>query len=168
MRKFEKGRCIFKLAHLHIAKLSIYFGMICALLFSCNSSNQKTANQIDSLKNQIQLLTPGLGEYMLQVKYHHDALGEALRNYDTARAWYECGELEETFQDAIRLNVSNEKLRQPLDTLVSHLIFPVIDSLDRDFMNHNLEKATVHYDLLTEHCNTCHEANNMRFMKIIP
>jgi hypothetical protein len=138
------------------------------ILLSCNSSNQKTQNQIDSLKNRIALLTPGLGEYMLQIKYHHDALGDALRNNDTARAWYECGEIEETFKNAIKLNVSNEKLRQPLDTLVSNLIFPVIDSLDQDFMKHDLVSANSHYQLLTEHCNTCHEANNMSFMKIIP
>lgn len=144
------------------------FAILLSTFLSCNSSNQKTQNQIDSLKKQVKLLAPGLGEYMLQIKYHHDALGEALRNNDTARAWYECGEIEESFQNAIKLNVSNEKLRQPLDTLYDHLIFPVIDSLDEDFTNHNLAEANKHYQLLTEHCNTCHEANNMSFMKIIP
>src|SRR5579863_6906808 len=68
---------------------------------------------IDSLNSAINHLKPGLGEFMLQIKYHHDELGKALTNKDYGRAGYEIDEIKETTDKIKQLNITNDKLQKP-------------------------------------------------------
>src|SRR5580692_3763579 len=68
---------------------------------------------IDSLKTVVNNLKPGLGECMLQLKYHHDRLGEAIAAKDYERAAYEVDEMKETTEKIIQLNITNDKLQKP-------------------------------------------------------
>jgi len=69
---------------------------------------------IDSLKTLAEALKPGLGEFMLQLKYHHDRLGEAITAKDYERAQYEIDEMKETAEKIIHLNITNDKPRNHL------------------------------------------------------
>ena len=89
---------------------------VIAFLFdSCNQgivADNKQA-QIDSLKTIVNQLKPGLGEFMLQIKYHHDSLGKAIVKKDYERAAYETDELKETAEKIEQLGITNDKLQKP-------------------------------------------------------
>ncbi|HEX4374940.1 MAG TPA: hypothetical protein VHZ50_16670, partial [Puia sp.] len=88
--------------------------ILIVLAISCQQEsvdNKQTA--IDSLTNMINHLKPGLGEFMLQIKYHHDELGKAITNKDYERAAYEIDEVKETTDKIKQLSITNDKLQKP-------------------------------------------------------
>lgn len=121
---------------------------------------------IDSLKTLAEALKPGLGEFMLQLKYHHDRLGEAITAKDYERAQYEIDEMKETAEKIIHLNITNDKLTQPFAGFYEKYLQSPLQVLADVAAKKDGAALRVNFISLTGNCNSCHRENNMSFMKI--
>ena len=122
--------------------------------------------RIDSLTAFIQELKPGLGEFMVQLKYHHDRLAEALEEKDLERAAYEIDEMKETAEKIQRLSISNEKLQGPFHVYYLKYLQTPLENLAASAGKKDLPSLQTHLMALTDNCNSCHHENGMGFMKI--
>src|SRR4029077_8008073 len=97
---------------------SICLGIACVIAIIASCQQQPLADNkqasIDSLKNIINQIKPGLGEFMMQIKYHHDELSKAITAKSYDRAAYEIDELKETAEKIQQLHITNDKLQHPL------------------------------------------------------
>jgi hypothetical protein len=126
--------------------------------------NKQTA--IDSLNNLINQLKPGLGEFMLQVKYHHDELGKAITSKDYLRAAYEIDEMKETTDKIKQLNITNDKLQKPFSFFYEKYLESPLNILTDAASKKDDATLKTNFIGLTSNCNSCHRENNMPFMKI--
>ena len=133
-------------------------------------TNQPPANNnqaaIDSLNKIINQLKPGLGEFMLQIKYHHDSLGKAINNKDYDRAAYEVDELKETTEKIQQLNITNDKLQKPFAIFYEKYLQTPLNVLADAAAKKDDASLKTNFISLTNNCNSCHHENNMAFMKI--
>jgi hypothetical protein len=83
------------------------------LTIGCGTGAPVNSNQatIDSPRQIILQLKPGLGEFMTQFEYHHDRLGKAIAQKDYERVAYETDEIKETTEKLKALQISNDKLK---------------------------------------------------------
>lgn len=141
-----------------------------ALAVSCQNQNPVDDKQaaIDSLTKMINHLKPGLGEFMLQIKYHHDEIGKAITNKDYARAAYEVDEIKETTEKIIQLNITNDKLQKPFAFFYEKYLESPLNILSDAALKEDDATLKTNFIGLTNNCNSCHHENNMAFMKIIP
>ena len=144
--------------------------VILALILSCQ--NQKPVDDkqaaIDSLTKMTNHLKPGLGEFMLQIKYHHDEIGKAITNKDYARAAYEIDEIKETTEKIIQLNITNDKLQKPFAFFYDKYLESPLNILADAASKKDDATLKTNFIGLTNNCNSCHHENNMAFMKIKP
>jgi hypothetical protein len=141
--------------------------ILIVLAISCQQQpvdNKQAA--IDSLTNMINHLKPGLGEFMLQVKYHHDELGKALINKDYERAAYEIDEMKETTDKIKQLNITNDKLKKPFAFFYEKYLESPLNILADAASKKDDATLKTNFIGLTNNCNSCHHENNMAFMKI--
>lgn len=142
------------------------------LIVSGISCEQQTVDNkqsaIDSLTKMINHLKPGLGEFMLQIKYHHDELGKAITNKDYARAAYEIDEIKETTDKIIQLNITNDKLQKPFAFFYEKYLESALNVLSDAALKSDDATLKTNFIGLTNNCNSCHHENNMAFMKIEP
>lgn len=133
-------------------------------------STQPPANNtqaaIDSLNKIISQLKPGLGEFMLQIKYHHDSLGKAINNKDYDRAAYEVDEIKEITEKIQQLNITNDKLQKPFVIFYEKYLQIPLNVLADAAAKKNDASLKTNFISLTNNCNSCHHENNMAFMKI--
>ncbi|HVM88294.1 MAG TPA: hypothetical protein VMT76_08895 [Puia sp.] len=153
-------------------KTLIYFVSCFAIAVSCTNCNQPAVNdnkqaEIDSLKTIVDQLKPGLGEYMLQIKYHHDSLGKAITNKDYERAAYETDELKETAEKIEQLNITNDKLQKPFAIFYEKYLQAPLQILANAADKKDDDALKTNFTSLTNNCNSCHRENNMKFMKIV-
>lgn len=130
------------------------------------ASSGSTQATIDSLRTMVNALKPGLGEFMLQLKYHHDALGEAIRAKDYERAAYETDEMKETAEKIVQLNITNDKLQQPFPLFYDKYLQSPLAVLAQAAAKKDGAALSANFLALTSNCNSCHHENNMPFMKI--
>ena len=155
-------------------KQFILFATIMTFLSIMISCQQQTATvenyqaEIDSLKTVIAQLKPGLGEFMLQIKYHHDSLGKAINQKDYDRAAYEVDEIKETTEKIEQLNITNDKLQKPFSVFFEKYLQGPLNTLADAAAKKDDASLKTNYISLTENCNSCHHENNMSFMKIVP
>src|SRR5580658_9036030 len=94
-----------------------FVAMFGLLILVTDCQNQHPVDEsrpaIDSLSNLVNLLKPGLGEFMIQIKYHHDELGKAITAKDFERVAYEVDEINEITDKLKQSLITNEKLRKP-------------------------------------------------------
>lgn len=121
---------------------------------------------IDSLRTLANALKPGLGEFMIQLKYHHDRLGEAIRANDYERAGYETDEMKETAEKIVQLNITNDKLQQPFPLFYDKYLQSPLAVLAGAAAKKDGTALRANFLALTSNCNSCHHENNMPFMKI--
>jgi hypothetical protein len=142
--------------------------VIIALAVSCQNQtpvdDKKAA--IDSLTNMVNHLKPGLGEFMLQIKYHHDEIGKAITNKDYARVAYEVDEIKETTEKIIQLNITNDKLQKPFAFFYEKYLQSPLNILSDAALKEDDATLKTNFIGLTNNCNSCHHENNMAFMKI--
>ncbi len=144
---------------------------ICCAIFMTNSCNQQSATdnkqaEIDSLKNITSKLKPGLGEFMLQIKYHHDSLGKAIAIKDYERTAYEIDEIKETAERIEQLNITNDKLQKPFAIFYEKYLQSPLQTLADAASKKDDAALKTNFISLTNNCNSCHHENNMAFMKI--
>jgi cytochrome c556 len=141
--------------------------ILIVLAISCQQQsvdNKQAA--IDSLTNMTNHLKPGLGEFMLQIKYHHDELGKAITNKDYERAAYEIDELKETTGKIKQLNITNDKLQKPFSFFYEKYLESPLNILADAAAKKDNATLRTNFIGLTNNCNSCHRENNMAFMKI--
>ncbi len=141
---------------------------IILFIVSCQQQQTQTNDQapIDSLKTIIAQLKPGLGEFMIQIKYHHDELDKAIKEKSYERAAYEIDELKETAEKIQQLNITNDKLQQPFSFFYDKYLKSPLETLSTAAANKNDAALNTNIIALTNNCNSCHHENNMSFMKI--
>ncbi len=127
---------------------------------------QKDRATIDSLQMLVNNLKPGLGEFMIQMKYHHDRLGEAIAAKDYERAAYEIGEMQETGEKIVQLGISNERLQQPFVVFYEKYLKSPLSVLADAAAKKDGASLGTNFAALTGNCNSCHHENQMPFMKI--
>jgi hypothetical protein len=154
-------------------KTALAIAVFCVLLFiytGCEQQTQPAYPQvvIDSLTNRIEQLKPGLGEYMLQVKYHHDALAKAIAGKDYERAAYEIDEIKEVAEKIEQLHITNDKLKQPFSVFYDKYLQAPLSVLTEAAAKKDAASLQTNFTALTANCNSCHHENNMAFMKIEP
>ncbi|MBS1947004.1 MAG: hypothetical protein JST47_04480 [Bacteroidetes bacterium] len=123
---------------------------------------------IDSLIALVNHLKPGLGEFMLQIKYHHDSLGAAIAKKDYDRAAYEIDEIKETAERIAQLNIANDKLTKPFSNFYDKYLQEPLQILAGAASKKDDAALKTNFISLTNNCNSCHHENNMAFMKITP
>ena len=137
-------------------------------IISCSPqpAPDKSRAAIDSLNKIINQLKPGLGEFMLQIKYHHDSLGKAITNKDYERAAYEVDEIKETTEKIEQLNITNDKLQKPFAIFYDKYLQAPLNVLADAAAKKDDVSLKTNFISLTNNCNGCHHENNMAFMKI--
>ena len=139
------------------------------MLFSCNGSapvSIQTQVQLDSLRAVINGLKPGLGEFMMQVEYHHDRMAAAIGRKDFDRVSYEADELVEVFEKMDQLQITNDKLKEPVIVFFKKYIESPVKAIQAAAEKKNAVTLQTNMQALTNNCNSCHHENNMPFMKI--
>ncbi len=151
---------------------SFIFCLFCAgallMVHGCNP-RQEPDNihaEIDSLKSLTEELKPGLGEFMLLIRAHHDSLGRAIGLKDFERAAYEVDEIKETAEKVKKLNITNDKLQHPFAELYKKWLESPLQTLADAASKKNEQVLKNNFISLTNNCNGCHYENNMPFMKI--
>jgi len=152
-------------------KFLLISGICSAIIFIAVGCNQQPAtdnkqDEIDSLKNIVSKLKPGLGEFMLQIKYHHDSLGKAIANKDYERTAYEIDEIKETAERIEQLNITNDKLQKPFTIFYEKYLQSPLQTLADAAAKKDDSSLKTNFISLTNNCNSCHHENNMAFMKI--
>ena len=143
---------------------------ICLLFFLQFGCGQQAATEnqhaIDSLKIRLEQLKPGLGEFMTEIKYHHDELGKSISNKDFERSAYEVDEIKEITDKVKQLRITNDKLTRPFPEFYDAYLKAPLAALADAAAKKDEAALRINFVSLTNNCNSCHQANNMRFMHI--
>jgi hypothetical protein len=137
--------------------------------FACSqNSKQMSSSQLsaDSLLTLVNQLKPGLGEFMMQVEYHHDRMALAITHKDYNRVSYEADELLEVFEKMEQLQITNDKLKEPVAVFVEKYIRNPLAAIRDAATKKEDGNLQTNMTALTNNCNSCHHENNMPFMKI--
>jgi hypothetical protein len=129
--------------------------LLCSLI-SCQNKTQE----------QIETITPGLGEYMAIVEYHHENLAKAIQKQNYERADYELDELMEVFETTQKIHNNHEKLVQPLDQLLPNMMYSRIENIRKTLKSRDSIAINKAYEALTTNCNACHAVNKMAFIEV--
>jgi cytochrome c556 len=129
--------------------------ILIVLTISCQN-NQKN----------IDLITPGLGEYMAIVEYHHTNLSKAIKKQNYQRANYELDELMEVFETTQKIHNNHEKLSQPLEKILPSMMYNQIENIRKSLKTKDSLLIKNNFKTLTTNCNACHAINKMEFIKI--
>jgi hypothetical protein len=132
---------------------------LCIGSCTSHSTDQTDLNsRIDSLNNKIiNAYTPGLGEFMTSIQLHHAKLWFAGKNGNWELADFEIGEIQESLDDIQKYNRDRPEITElpiikiPLDSLKIAIAQKNIDAFKKNFI------------LLTNSCNTCHQATKHAF-----
>jgi hypothetical protein len=145
------------------------FGLLLLTALSINCHPGPVDNKqaaIDSLNNMINLLKPGLGEFMMQLEYHHDKLAGAIADKNFEKAGFEVGEMKEVAEKVEQLNITNDKLQKPFSLLFEKYLQSPLAVLAEAAAKKDGAVLQTSLVALTNNCNGCHRENNMNFMKV--
>lgn len=133
----------------------IYAFFLAVLFLQCDMKKQN--QKIDDI-------TPGLGEYMAIVEYHHNNLSAAIKKQNYQRADYELDELMEVFETMQKLHNNHEKLSQPLEMLLPQFMYSKIENIRAKIKTKDSISVKNAFKELTNNCNSCHAVNKMEFI----
>ena len=130
-------------------------------LESCGSSDQRTREleqRVDSLQTQIDhSYKPGLGEFMSGIQVHHVKLWFAGSHANWKLADFEVHEIMESIDD-IKTYASDRK-----ETKLIGMLDPALDSVNAAIAKQDTALFRSSYLLLTQTCNSCHQATDHGF-----
>jgi len=110
---------------------------------------------------------PGLGEFMGLTQMRHTKLwfaGEA-RNWPLAS--YELDEIQEGFDDIVRLHPVHEGSPLPIKDILPRLTAEPLAKIRDAIDAQDKAQFEAAFDLLTQACNACHQAENFGFNHIV-
>lgn len=139
--------------------------LILFLFISCNTSSNSVP-QVNDSKKEIDELTPGLGEYMIQLEYHHQKIGKAIVDTNYKRIDYELDELQEVFEKIEYFHNNHEKLKETFEQNKNAYLTPTINLLKSASSHKQKDSCVFFYNQLTSNCNSCHAANQVEFISI--
>ena len=143
--------------------------LLAIILFACNhqqpAEKQNSHSQIDSLQSQIDSLqsqlknsyAPGFGEFMSGIQVHHEKLWFAGINQNWKLADFEIHEIEESLDD-IKKYCTDRPESKSID-----MINAPLDSVSKAIVSKNETEFKSGYLILTNTCNSCHQATNHEF-----
>lgn len=143
--------------------------LLAIILFACNhqqsDEKQNSHSQIDSLQSQIDSFqsqlknsyAPGFGEFMSGIQVHHEKLWFAGINQNWKLADFEIHEIEESLDD-IKKYCTDRPESKSID-----MINAPLDSVSKAIVSKNETEFKSGYLLLTNTCNSCHQATNHEF-----
>lgn len=130
-------------------------------LFACNqpsTDNQMLQARIDSLEKKLpDTYKPGFGEFMSGIQVHHAKLWFAGLHQNWQLADFEINEIQESIT-AIQKYCTNRP-----ETKSITMIDQPLDSITNAIKQKDLVKFRSSYVLLTNTCNSCHQATNHAF-----
>ncbi len=114
--------------------------------------------RIDSLQKMIDsAYRPGLGEFMSSIQLHHEKLWFAGKNANWKLAAFEINEIREDLTDI------NSYCSDRPETHFMPMIIPPLDSLAKSIQEENSSSFKLHFMILTNTCNSCHQATKHEF-----
>ena len=135
--------------------------IIVAVAFGCNSPTEKVKqlqNRVDSLEQKLaDTYKPGFGEFMSGIQAHHAKLWFAGQNQNWKLADFEIHEILEAIDDIQKYETDRPETRQ------IKMIEPAIDSMKQAIERKDQAHFKRSYTLLTNTCNSCHQAVNFEF-----
>ena len=143
-----------------IKKIVAAILLIVIAVAACNNNSAKESKAV------IEAITPGLGEYMSMVEYHHTNLKKSIDDDNLQRSSYELDELMEVFEKAQLLHNNHEKLVQPLSAQLNGFMYKPIKELQKSIEAKDSVGIKNGYKIITANCNNCHQVNNMKYIKI--
>ncbi len=153
MRQRKKFKAWFIECSILIGTLSIFI--------SCNQPDNEAHQmqaKIDSLQKQIsETYRPGLGEFMTDIQLHHAKLWFAGQNQNWPLADFEIHEILESL-DYIQKFCSDRP-----EVKAIGMINAPIDSVNNAIQQKNISSFTTSFHLLTNTCNSCHQATDHSF-----
>jgi hypothetical protein len=139
----------------------IFLFIIFLFLISCREPEIKIKSlqsQIDSLQRKLDnSYKPGLGEFMSDIQVHHAKLWFAGLAENWTLSDFETKEIMESVVD-----IQNYCSERPEVVLIP-MIKPALDSIDLAIRNKSLSKFKSSFILLTNTCNSCHQATKHEF-----
>ena len=142
------------------------------LLVSCTDENtrlkvlQSEINYLniknDSLKKEIQVIKPGLGDLMLEIQVHHNKLWFAGKQENWPLAQFEHDEIMEILTQAQKIETERAEVK-----LFKVMIFPQLDSVQKSITQKNADHFTTTFTNLTNACNNCHTDTKYNFNKMV-
>jgi hypothetical protein len=140
----------------------LYFIIFTAFIYSCNGhETNKLQAKVDSLEKVVNgIYRPGLGEFMTDIQLHHAKLWFAGINHNWGLADFELKEIGESL-DAIQKYCTDR-----VEVKSIGMILPAIDSITHAIDMKDPAHFNSSFTLLTNTCNSCHEAVKFPFNKI--
>lgn len=130
-------------------------------LFTCNQQTDNTKilqSRIDSLEIKLaNTYKPGFGDFMGTIQAHHSKLWFAGQNENWELADFEVHEIMEAFEAIQKFQAERE------ESQLIGMINPALDSVDKAIEQRNSALFKSSYILLTNTCNSCHQATKLGF-----
>ena len=115
---------------------------------------------------QAEPFVPGLGEIMSLQQMRHTKLWLAGHAGNWELAAYEVDELEEGFDDIIKLHPTHKDSPVAPKDVIPRMVTAPVGELRHAVETRDAAAFTVTYDALTAACNNCHEATNFGFNRV--
>jgi len=142
--------------------------LVCAMNCTQTKGPDNQQATIDSLQRLVDLLKPGLGEFMMQFEYHHNKLAKTIAEKKYDQSAYEVDEIKEVAEKIEKLQVTNDKLTGAFSGFYEKYLKSPLDVLADAAAKKDDQALHINYIALTNNCNSCHHENNMSFMTIEP
>jgi hypothetical protein len=140
-----------------------FFAIALFIFGSCSShkDDKSLQQEIDSLQSALHnTYRPGFGEFMSSIQAHHNKLWFAGKYENWKLADFEIHEILESIEDI-------EKFQQDRpETKALGMIKAPIDSVLASINQKDPRRFNSSYLLLTNTCNSCHQATNFEFNRI--
>ena len=137
--------------------------ILCTLLIFCGCNEQPgkieaLQSKVDSLQSRIdKAYKPGLGEFMSSIQVHHEKLWFAGQYQNWQLANFEINEIKESL-DAIKYYCSDRPEVKSIG-----MLNPAINSINDAIQQKNVTYFKNGFILLTNTCNSCHQATEHVF-----
>jgi len=145
--------------------MKILFIVLSLIIISaCSDNSEKISqleNRIDSLQMKVNdSYKPGFGEFMSNIQIHHAKLWFAGINQNWELADFEIHEIVESFDAIKKYQAEREESKMLM------VINPPLDSIKAAVADKNPVSFKKSFTMLTNTCNSCHQAVKFEFNKV--
>lgn len=138
------------------------------LLFSptCAIASNSDAEKIVALEKQVAELKPGFGEIMGVVQQHHAKLFYAGSAKNWSLADYELDEIKEGLEDLEKYYPTFKEIKAHIDVLIPKIMNGSLQEVSSAILSKDEAKFLKSFNVMTNSCNTCHQAAEHGFIVI--
>ncbi len=135
--------------------------ILVSFLLGCNTSTkneQQLQDRIDKLDKKLaDAYKPGFGEFMSSIQTHHTKLWFAGQAQNWKLCNFEVHEMMEAFGNILKYEQEREESQR------ISMINPALDSINAAILQKDPVRFRNNYVLLTNTCNSCHQAVQFEF-----